>query len=316
MQEADKEDSKSLWKSLCIEEGGIGNKVCSKNNESHAHHEDGDCINMSSKSHEEHICASSHIGDDSESVSTKSIGQDEDRHDKSCLNDIKNTDHFEVVNSRWAREFGRGLAKHHYRLSIDAMHERSCSTGQCICSDKGNLLKEFFLALDKFVYIANQCLKSTYIQDKDEDFNFALSWIRDAFQLLGIDGAKHYASNYSGPYNGWAVDIEFLMNRYFFSPEFNHHVNGVGIKEPMHEGCKFVESQSSNFCLSYVPYPGYYNADDDNKQFCSNCKLMLPLHLSSSRNTKNDGTNECSRNNQNNRCFLNEYSKGFDTRSD
>ncbi|KAH9410576.1 hypothetical protein HK407_12g17070 [Ordospora pajunii] len=291
MQGADQEDSKSLWKPLYIENDEIAKKVCSKHIGGHANHEKCAYINTSPKNHRTRGCTSSHTDDDSESISTKSIGQDSDPHEKSksCLSGTKRVDHFEAVKSRWALEFGRGI--HHYRHSVDAMHARSCNAGLCTGSDTGNLLNDFFLALDKFVYIANQCLKSTYIQD--EDFNFALSWIRNAFQSLGIDGARHYANNYSGPYDGWAVDIEFLMNRYFFSPEFNH-VNGFGIKEPMYEGCRFVENQGNNFCLSYVPYPGYYDTDDGSKQFCSKCKLMLPPHLSSSRGANNDDTNECS----------------------
>ncbi|KMV65009.1 hypothetical protein M970_110500 [Encephalitozoon cuniculi EcunIII-L] len=141
------------------------------------------------------------------------------------------------------------------------------------------LIEEFFSALDRFVLIANYCLKSTEIEDGDEDFNFALQWVRDAFHWLGIEGAKYYARKSPGPYSGWVSDVEFLMNRYFFSPEFNH-VNGFDIEQSIHEGYRFVESSDGKFYLSYQPYPGYYDASEENKQFCPNCNLTLPQHLS------------------------------------
>ncbi|AFN84020.1 hypothetical protein EROM_110380 [Encephalitozoon romaleae SJ-2008] len=141
------------------------------------------------------------------------------------------------------------------------------------------LIEEFFMALDKFVLIANYCLKSTEIEDEDEDFNFALVWVRDAFHWLGIEGAKYYARKSPGPYNGWISDVEFLMNRYFFSPEFNH-VNGFGIEQSMHEGYRFVESSDGKYYLSYQPYPGYYDVSEENKRFCTGCNLILPRSLS------------------------------------
>lgn len=142
-----------------------------------------------------------------------------------------------------------------------------------------HLIEEFFMALDKFVLIANYCLKSTEIEDEDEDFNFALVWVRDAFHWLGIEGAKYYARKSPGPYNGWISDVEFLMNRYFFSPEFNH-VNGFGIEQSVHEGYRFVESSDGKYYLSYQPYPGYYDVSEENKRFCTDCNLILPRSLS------------------------------------
>ncbi|ADM12537.1 uncharacterized protein Eint_110370 [Encephalitozoon intestinalis ATCC 50506] len=141
-----------------------------------------------------------------------------------------------------------------------------------------HLLEEFFSELDKFVLIANYCLKSTEISDGDEDFNFALEWIRDAFHWLGIEGAKYYARKSPGPYSGWVSDVEFLMNRYFFSPDFNH-VNGFDIKQSVHEGYGFVENRYGKFHLSYQPYPGYYDVSKDTIRFCSECNLLLPPSL-------------------------------------
>lgn len=139
------------------------------------------------------------------------------------------------------------------------------------------LVEEFFSALDKFVSIANYCMKNVEVGDTDEDFNFALSWIRHAFHWLGVEGAKHYAGN-PGLYNGWSRDIGFLMNRYFFSPEFNH-VNGLNIEESVCGGYQFVENARGGYSLVYVPFPGYY--DSDNRQFCPGCSLALPAHLRS-----------------------------------
>lgn len=140
------------------------------------------------------------------------------------------------------------------------------------------LLEEFFAALDKFVLIANYCLKSKEIEDTDDDFNFALEWVRSAFHWLGIEGAKHYAQKSPGPYSGWVSDVEFLMNRYFFSSEFNH-VNGFNIEESVYEGYRFVESNDGKFHLSYLPYPGYYDVGKGAKCFCPECGLMLPQCL-------------------------------------
>ncbi|KAG5858671.1 hypothetical protein KMI_12g18340 [Encephalitozoon hellem] len=142
-----------------------------------------------------------------------------------------------------------------------------------------HLIEEFFTALDKFVLIANYCLKNTEIEDGDEDFNFALEWVRDAFHWLGIEGAKYYARKSPGPYIGWVSDVEFLMNRYFFSPEFNH-VNGFDIEQSIHEGHRFLESSDGKYYLSYQPYPGYYDVSEEDKQFCTGCDLILPRNLS------------------------------------
>lgn len=140
------------------------------------------------------------------------------------------------------------------------------------------LVEEFFSALDKFVCIANYRLKDVDVEGTDVDLNFSLSWIRRAFHWLGIDSAKHYANKSPGPYNGWNRDISFLMNRYFFSPEFNN-VNGFNIEESMYGGYQFVENAKGGFSLVYVPYPGYYDVDSEERTFCSTCDLMLPVHL-------------------------------------
>lgn len=149
------------------------------------------------------------------------------------------------------------------------------------------LIERFFSELDKFVWIANYCLKNVEVGDGDRDFNFALSWIRRAFHWLGIDGAKYYANKSPGPYNGWNRDISFLMNRYFFSPEFNH-VNGFGIEESIYGGCQFVENGKGELSLVYAPYPGYYDTGSRKKQFCSVCDIALPSHLSIPRNGRHD----------------------------
>jgi hypothetical protein len=137
------------------------------------------------------------------------------------------------------------------------------------------LIERFFAELDKFVSIANHCLKSVDIADYNEEFDFALTWIRNAFHLLGIDAAKYYAYYSPGPYKDWNRDIKWLMNRYFFNPEFNN-VNGFNLEEFNTEKYQFVETASGDFRLAYSPYPGYYHAVGEEKKFCSNCEMVLP----------------------------------------
>ena len=100
---------------------------------------------------------------------------------------------------------------------------------------------------------------------------------------MGIDNAKYYANKSPGPYNGWNEDITFLMNRYFFSPEFND-VNGFNIEESIYGGYQFVKNAKGGFSLVYLPYPGYYDMDNNEGPFCLTCDVILPVHLNTSEN--------------------------------